>query len=71
MANYLICFIPSLPWIYPFNSFMTNIILQSKSMGWFLYDRNLSHERVNAWCPQKGHTYLNKPIHTFTLFKNV
>ena len=25
-----------------FNSFM-----QSKSMDWFLYDRNLRHERVN------------------------
>ena len=24
------------------------IDLQKKSMGWFLYDRNLRHERVNA-----------------------
>ena len=36
------------------NSFMTDVFiikkpdLQSKSMDWFLYDRDLRHERVNA-----------------------
>ena len=30
------------------NSFMTEVPLkQSKSMGWFLYDRDLHHEKVN------------------------
>ena len=29
-------------------------------MEWFLYGRNLCHERVNVWCPLKGHTYRNK-----------
>ena len=37
-----------------FNSFMMDVFiikkqdLQSKSMDWFLYDRDLRHERVNA-----------------------
>ena len=24
-------------------------------------DKDLRHERINVWCPQKGRTYLNKP----------
>ena len=27
-----------------------SVDLQSKSMGWFLYDRDLHHERVNSTC---------------------
>ena len=34
--------------------------LLCKLMGWFLYDRDVCHERVNAWCPLKDHTKLNK-----------
>ena len=36
------------------NSFMTDVLIikktiwQSKSMDWFLYERDLRHERVNA-----------------------
>ena len=36
------------------NSFMTDVFitkkpdLQSKTMDWFLYDKDLRHERVNA-----------------------
>ena len=35
-------------------------MMQSKSLDWFLYDRDLCHERVNTWCPEKGQIYLNK-----------
>ena len=45
----------------PFNSFMTevpvyrnqSIDLQRKSMDWFLYDRDLHHERVKAFLEGK------------------
>ena len=38
--------------IFPINiqlitSFITEILIQSKSMDWFLYDRDTHHERVN------------------------
>ena len=43
----LICFRKSFSDI-PFNPFMMKVpILQSKSMDWFLYDRNLHHEIIN------------------------
>ena len=33
--------------------------LLCRSMDWFLYDRDLHHERFNTCCPQKGQIYLN------------
>ena len=29
-----------------FKSFMTEAVMRNKSMGWFLYDNELRHERV-------------------------
>ena len=54
-----------------FNSFMTKvpsyrnqfIDLQSKSMNWFLYNRDLRHERVNTYIGgRENHknVYMNK-----------
>ena len=43
-----------------------SIGLQSKSIDWILYERDLRHERVNGWCPRKGHANLKQTC-TFQL----
>ena len=36
-----------------------SIDLVSKSMDWFLYDRDVRHKRDIVWCPQNGQTHVN------------
>ena len=40
------------------NSFMTESSITYKSMDWFLYDRDLRHERVNALLLVCIHQYI-------------
>ena len=47
--------------------------LQSKSMDWFLYDKDLRHERVNSSQPPSFKYYYQKACiqKTFKLFKTI
>ena len=43
-----------------------SIDLQSKSMGWFLYDRDLCYGRVNRFVPSVLHENTRKPFLMFS-----